>query len=70
MCLGGGSAPAAPAAPEKPAEVKQAETVDAVRVDRKARKAAGEMAGGTLLTGPNGLQPGALDISKPSLLGS
>ena len=69
MCLGGGSAPAAPAAPTPPAEVKQPETVDAVRVDRKARKAAGAMAGGTLLTGPSGLQAGAMDISKPSLLG-
>lgn len=70
MCLGGGSAPAAPAAPQKPAEIKQPETVDAIRADRKSRKAAGEMAGGTLLTGPAGLQPGALDIAKPSLLGA
>lgn len=69
MCLGGGSAPAAPAAPTPPAEIKQPDTVEAMRTNRKARAASGAMAGGTLLTGPSGLQPGALDVSKPSLLG-
>jgi hypothetical protein len=69
MCLSSPSAPPPPPPPEKPAEVKQAETIDAVRVKRKDQAAAGGMGSGTLLTGPGGIQTGALNVTKPTLLG-
>lgn len=69
MCLSSPSAPPPPAAPEKPAEVKQPDTIEAVRVKRKEQQAAGGMGTGTLLTGPSGVQTGALNIAKPTLLG-
>lgn len=75
MCVGGGgSAPAAPEAPKPPAEVKTPDTPTVAAQQRKARAAATGMAAGsgsmsTLLTGPGGIQPGALNVAKPSLLG-
>lgn len=70
MCSGmfGGapSAPPPPPAPVPPAEVKQPETVTAVR---EKRKNASGIAGGTLLTGANGVAATDLNVGKPTLLG-
>lgn len=67
MCFGGGSAPPPPAAPEPPQAAKAPDIADYTRSKRKA--GAGAMAGGTMLTGPAGVSPSALSVSKPSLLG-
>ena len=68
MCVGGSSAPPPPPPPEKPQEVQQPETIQAVR-DKRKNADAGGMGGGTLLTGPSGVQTGALNVTKPTLLG-
>lgn len=63
MCL---SKPNIPT-PTPPQEVK---TPDAAPLADKARRnRSGAMTGGTLLTGPSGLQPGAASTGRTTLLG-
>ena len=67
MCLGGQppSVPAAPAAPQAPQDPQLSDLTAA----RKARQNQG-MAGGTLLTGPSGVENSQLNTGRGSLLGS
>lgn len=72
MCIGSPSAPSAPpppaaiAAPAAPQDPSLADLSEA----RKKRMAAQGMAGGTLLTGPTGIENSQLNTGKGSLLGS
>jgi len=68
MCLGGSapSAPPPPPPPQAPQDPQIADLADA----RKKRMAAQGMAGGTLLTGPTGIENNQLNLGKGSLLGS
>lgn len=67
MCLGSApSAPAATPAPQTPQDPQIADLADA----RKKRMAAQGMAGGSLLTGPTGIENSQLNTGKGSLLGS
>jgi hypothetical protein len=62
MCL---STPDIPAPPPPLQEAKTPE----LNTLSKARRAAGGMAGGTLLTGPSGVTGAALNTAAPTLLG-
>lgn len=65
MCLA--KTPDIPPPPPPPQEVKQPDS-GALR-DSARRNRAGGMAGGSLLTGPSGVAPGALPTGKATLLG-
>lgn len=64
MCL---SKPNIPPPPPLPQEVKQPD-ISRLR-DSARRNRAGGMVGGSLLTGPSGIAPGALPTGKATLLG-
>lgn len=68
MCLGPSapSAPPPPAAPQTPQDPQLSDLTAA----RKARMQNQGMAGGTLLTGPTGIENNQLNTGKGSLLGS
>lgn len=63
MCL---SKPNIPPPPPPPQEVKQP---DSAALRDSARRNRSGMAGGSLLTGPSGIAPGALTTGKATLLG-
>lgn len=63
MCL---SKPNIPPPPPPPQEVKQP---DSAALRDSARRNRVGMAGGSLLTGPSGIAPGALPTGKATLLG-
>lgn len=71
MCMfgGGSSSPPPPPEPQKPQEVKQPDTPKMMADARTARKKAGGMGGGTLLTGSMGAAPDAGMLGKTTLLG-
>lgn len=64
MCL---AKPNIPPPPPPPQEIKQPDTSN-LR-DSARRNRAGGMVGGSLLTGPSGIAPGALPTGKATLLG-
>lgn len=68
MCLGG-SAPSAPAPPPPP-QAPQDPNLSDLAATRKARQQAAGMAGGTLLTGPSGIDNSMLNTGGASLLGT
>lgn len=63
MCL---SKPNIPPPPPPPQEIKQP---DISNLRDSARRNRSGMAGGSLLTGPSGVAPGALPTGKATLLG-
>ena len=63
MCM---SSPDIPPPPPPPQEVKRPESS---YLRDSARRNRSGMAGGSLLTGPSGVAPGALPTSKATLLG-
>lgn len=65
MCLA--KTPDIPPPPPPPQEVKQPDTSQ-LR-DSARRNRAGGMVGGSLLTGPSGIAPGALTTGRTTLLG-
>jgi hypothetical protein len=67
MCFGGGSRAPDPVQP--PAPPQDPNISDLAEV-RKKRMAQSGMAGGTLLTGPTGIENNQLNTGKGSLLGS
>jgi hypothetical protein len=68
MCFGNNpSVPAATPAPATPQDPNIADLSDA---RKKRQLAANGMAGGTLLTGPTGIENSQLNTGKNSLLGS
>lgn len=70
MCGGGGSAPDEPAAlPEAPTAAPTPEQSAGGSFREEVQKKRGETAGGTLLTGPRGLETTASTQQK-TLLGS
>ena len=58
--------PAPPPPPPPPQETKQP---DISNLRDRARRNRSGMAGGSLLTGPSGIAPGALPTGKATLLG-
>lgn len=64
MCL---AKPNIPPPPPPPQEIKQPD-ISSLR-DSARRNRAGGMAGGSLLTGPSGIAPGALPTGRTTLLG-
>lgn len=67
MCLSKPNIPSPPPPPPLPQEIKQPDTSN-LR-DSARRNRAGGMVGGSLLTGPSGIAPGALTTGKATLLG-
>ena len=67
MCIG--SSPSAPPPPPPPQAPQDPQIADLTEMRRK-RMAASGMAGGTLLTGPTGIENSQLNTGKGSLLGS
>ena len=63
MCL---AKPNIPPPPPPPQEIKQP---DISNLRDSARRNRSGMAGGSLLTGPSGIAPGALPTGKATLLG-
>lgn len=63
MCM---SSPDIPPPPPPPQEVKQPDS--ATLTDKAKRNRAG-IVGGSLLTGPSGVAPGAMTTGKSTLLG-
>lgn len=66
MCLGGSPSVKQPDAPQAAQDPQIAD----LAAQRKQRQANGGMAGGTLLTGPTGIEDSQLNTGKNSLLGS
>lgn len=64
MCM---SSPNIPPPPPPPQEIKQPDQAQMSANMRRNR--AGGMMGGSLLTGPSGVAPGAMATGKTSLLG-
>ncbi|CAB4124457.1 hypothetical protein UFOVP61_8 [uncultured Caudovirales phage] len=70
MCLDlGRSAPSAPAPPTPP-QAPQDPQISDLADARKKRQAAAMSGGGTLLTGPTGIENNQLNTGRGSLLGS
>lgn len=69
MCLGGSSTPAVPAPPPAPQAPQDPQISDLTQA-RKQRMQSQGMAGGTLLTGPTGIENNQLNTGRGSLLGS
>ena len=67
MCLSKPNIPSPPPPPPLPQEIKQPDTSN-LR-DSARRNRAGGMVGGSLLTGPSGIAPGALTTGKATQLG-
>lgn len=67
MCLAKPNIPPPPPPPPPPQEIKQPD-ISSLR-DSARRNRAGGMAGGSLLTGPSGIAPGALPTGRTTLLG-
>jgi hypothetical protein len=65
MCMSSPKMPAPPAPPPEPQEAKAAD----INSMRRKQAAGAPIAGGTLLTGPAGVQKGALTTTGGSLLG-
>jgi len=63
MCM---SSPNIPPPPPPPQEVKQP---DSANVTDKAKRNRAGIVGGSLLTGPSGVAPGAMTTGKSTLLG-
>ncbi len=63
MCL------AKPNIPPPPPPPQEAKAPDISNLRDSARRNRSGMAGGSLLTGPSGIAPGALPTSKATLLG-
>jgi len=63
MCM---SSPDIPPPPPPPQEVKQP---DSANVTDKAKRNRAGIVGGSLLTGPSGVAPGAMTTGKSTLLG-
>ena len=63
MCM---SSPNIPPPPPPPQEVKQP---DSTNLTDKAKRNRAGIVGGSLLTGPSGVAPGAMTTGKSTLLG-
>lgn len=63
MCM---SSPNIPPPPPPPQEVKQP---DSANLTDKAKRNRAGIVGGSLLTGPSGVAPGAMTTGKSTLLG-
>ena len=63
MCM---SSPDIPPPPPPPQEVKQP---DSANVTDKAKRNRAGIVGGSLLTGPSGVAPGAMTTGRSTLLG-
>lgn len=63
MCM---SSPDIPPPPPPPQEVKQP---DSANLTDKAKRNRAGIVGGSLLTGPSGVAPGAMTTGKSTLLG-
>ena len=71
MCGGGGSAPNEPAAlPEAPTAAPAPAESSGASFREEAQKERGKTSGGTLLTGPRGLETTEAKTSQKTLLGS
>jgi hypothetical protein len=69
MCIGGPSTPSVPAPPPAPQAPQDPQLSD-LAAARKQRMQNQGMAGGTLLTGPSGIENNQLNTGRGSLLGS